>query len=106
MTAHLFTGDLARVPRAMQGCGRISESWEVTGLWQSDPEQVPEDRSMLVPYQAFSESHAWYKHYGHEHLAEINIIHERLSNSCMGRVREPGNIPVLVGPGVTFRVEP
>lgn len=90
----------------MRGCSSISESWAVTGPWQSDPEQVPGDRSKLVPYQPFFEPHAWYKHYGHEHLAEINVIHERLNNSCMGIVREPGNIPVLVGPGVTFRVEP
>lgn len=82
----LVGSSLARVPRAMQGCRSISQSWEGTGFWQSDPEQVPGDRSKLVPYQAFSESHAWYKCYGHEHLAEINIIHERLNNSCMRRV--------------------
>lgn len=97
---------MAGVPKPRQGCRNISKSWEVTGLWHSDLEQVPRDRSKLVPYQPFFGSHAWYKHYGHEHLAEINIIHERLNNSCMGKVQEPGNIPVLVGPGVTFRVEP
>lgn len=84
--AHKVDSSLAGVPRPMQGCRSIYKSREVIGLWQSDPEQVPGDRSKLVPYQTFFGSHAWYKHYGHEHLAEINIIHERLTNSCMGKV--------------------